>query len=1034
MRNLPLLFLMLTSSVLGQITSGSVSGYVWDPSGRAVPSAKVTIADPVHSITRTATTDQAGLYRIADLAPALYRLSASATGFTATPDKEMRLEVNQQGRLDFNLEIAGGGQSVRVQAQESAVQTESSELSTVIDRDRTQGLPLNERDFLQLALLSPGVGPPVEGSELSGRGEFAMHANGAREDANNYMLDGVDNNDQDVNRYTLQPSVDAIQEFQIATNSYSAEYGRNAGAQVNVITQRGSNQTHGFAYEYLRNRVLDATNSFNQNGAAQLIRNQFGAGLGGPVVKDQTFFFAGFEALRGVQGYPQYGTVPSLAERQGDLSGLSTPPVDPFTGKPFPNGVIPPSRISPYAHDVVALFPLPNSPGVSGNYFGQPIGTNDNTQFDGRMDHRFHDSSELAMRYSYGKHDLFEPFTQESTEIPGFGDYVHDTGHNAMIQYQRSFSGRSINTLLAGFNRTTRDILQQNYQTDVNKLWGVNYLPTDPRDFGYPSFTVAGFSHVGDVTEIPNTRAETTYQIRDTLSLIRGAHQIKIGGEVRKIQENGLLNLLTRGSISFSGALSGSGIGDLLLGYPTLSIQSQSNNPQTQRTTSTNAFIQDDWKLSKHLTLNLGLRYEYNSPPVDPTNRMSAFNLATGTIAQVGTNGVSRSGLSPDVNNFAPRIGFAYSIDPQTVIRGGYGVFYDAGTLTVNSALYFNPPYFNIYVFFPSQAGLLTLANPFAPSNGFLPPASLSTLDENMVTPYLQSWNLNVQREVHGAGTFSLAYAGSKGTHLIRSLDLNQPPPGPGPISSRAPYPQYSNIFFTESGGNSEYGSLQFSFNRRLARGLSVLAAYTFSKSIDDTSAFLGTTGDKNFPQNSHNYHAERGLSSFDTPHRGVISYVYDLPFKNLVLRNLETAAIITAQSGQAFTTILQFDNSNTGNTGGTFGSDRPNVVGNPSLPNPSAQEWFNTAAFAVAPRYTFGNAGRNILRAPALATWDLSLSRMFVISDRMKLSFYAQSFNTFNRENLNLPDLYADNPATFGKIFSAKSPRQVQFAMRLNF
>jgi hypothetical protein len=348
--------------------------------------------------------------------------------------------------------------------------------------------------------------------------------------------------------------------------------------------------------------------------------------------------------------------------------------------------------------------------------------------------------------------------------------------------------------------------------------------------------------------------------------------------------------------------------------------------------------------------------------------------------------------------------------------------------------MYFNPPYFNIYVFFPSATSLLSLSNPFPLKSGFVPPASLSTLDPNLVTSYLQSWNLNVQHDFATVGTFSLAYAGSKGTHLIRSLDLNQPLPGPGPVSSRAPYPQYSNIFFGESGANSNYHSLQFSFNRRLAKGLSMLAAYTFSKSIDDTSAFLATDGDRNFPQNSHNYGAERGLSSFDTPHRAVLAYVYALPFHSALLRHFESAAIVTAQSGQPFTPVLQFDNSNTGNTGGNFGSDRPNVNGSPWLANPSAAMWFNTAAFSVAPPNTFGSAGRNILRGPGTASVDLSLSRRFLLAEHTGLTFEAQAFNLLNRENLNLPNLFADNAATFGKIFSARAPRQVQVALRLNF
>lgn len=1027
----PLLF---ATSAFGQITTGTISGYIFDPARLPIQNAKVVVKDTARSTSRPALTDVNGFYRVTDLLPSSYQVQVAAMGFAAAQSAQLRLEVNATREVDFNLAVAGQEQSVTVRASASTIQTESSDVSTVIDQQRIDGLPLNERDFLQLALLTPGVTTPVEGSELSARGAFAMHANGAREEYNDFLLDGVDNNDQDTNRYILQPPVDAIQEFKIATNSYSAEYGRNAGAQVNVITRSGSNELHGFAYEYLRNRLIDSANSFDQGTKPELIRNQFGAGLGGPIRKNRTFYFVNFDALRGREGFSQGGTVPTVAERQGNFANTSITAKDPFTGQPFPGNTIPASRIDPLAARYLSLFPLPNASGAA-NFLGQPVERDANSQFSGRLDQRLGESGRLTLRYSYGRKNLFEPFTQNSTQIPGYGDYVYDTGHNAMAQYSRSFGARTENSLILGMNRASRDIYQQNYQTDVNKLWGLNYLPTLARDFGYPSVSVAGFSQVGDVTELPIVRAENTFQVSDTLSMVRGAHSIKVGADVRRIQQNGVLDIYSRGALSFSGNISGSGISDVLLGYPTFDIQSQANNPQAQRTTAVGTFVQDDWKVTRQLTLNLGLRYDYFSPPVDPHNHMSDLNLATGMLEQVGTNGISRSGIRPDYTNFAPRMGFAYSPTPDIVIRGGYGIYYDGGMLTVNSAMYFNPPYFNIYVFFPSATSLLTLSNPFPLNRGFVPPASLSMVDPNLTTSYMQSWNLNIQRDLHRIGTFSIGYAASKGTHLIRSLDLNQPFPGPGPLSAREPYPAFSNIFFAESGADSEYQSLQVTFNRRLARGLSMLGTYTFSKSIDDTSAFLGTTGDKNFPQNSHDYHAEHGLSNFDTTNRMVMAFVYDLPFQsNRALRHWESAAIITAQSGQPFTPILEFDNSNTGNVGGTFGSDRPNVVGDPYLANPTAQEWFNTAAFAIAPPYHFGDAGRNILRGPGLATVDLSLTRRFVLNERVALAVIAQAFNLVNRENLNTPNNFADNPATFGQIFSAKAPRQVQLALRLAF
>jgi len=1029
-----LLFFASLAAAFGQVTSGSISGYVIDPSGGPIANAPLTATDSGHAVARHAATDTAGFYRFLEMPPGTYTVSASAEGFVRADTQDVRVEVNSQVRVDFYPPIAGKGESVTVTGRVPTVASESSELGEVMERGQIDSLPLESRDFLQLALLTPGVVPPVQNSELSTRGNFAMHVNGAREEFNDFLLDGVDNNDADVNRYTLQPPVDAIQEFKISTNCYSAEYGRSAGGQVNVITRSGTNETHGFLYEYLRNRDLDARNFFDGSQKPEYNRNQFGGGVGGPIVKNRLFFFVNADGLTENQGFSQLATVPTVAERSGDLSGSGQTIIDPYSGHPFPGNKIPSSMLNPLSSKILAMFPLPNLSGSGANYLGQPVGTDSEAQVNARADYRVSDADQITVRYSYGWNHLLEPFAEVSTQVPGFGDYVSDAGHNAMIHDTHTFGARTVNSLLLGFNRALRAVLQQNDQTDVNKLWGVNYLPLRPVDFGFPAINVTGFPQVGDLTSLPIDRAENTYQLTDVLSLVRGRHGIKIGAELRKLEHNGIDDIYARGQMSFTGALTGSGIGDLLMGLPTLGIQSQFNNQQTLRSFVTNFFVQDDWKLRPNFTLNLGLRYEYNTPPIDPTNRMSVFDLASQQVYQVGTNGVSRSGIQPDWNNFAPRVGFAWTPAANLVVRGGYGIYYDAGMFQTSTALYFNPPFFNIRVFFPTQTSLLTLENPFPLNGGYVPPASLSTLSPNFTTPYLQDWNFNIQREFHSVGTLSLAYAGSKGTHLIRSLDLNQPAPGPGAVASRAPYPNFSNIFYEENGADSEFQSFQASFNRPMGHGISFTAVYMYSKSMDDTSAFLGTQADKNFPQDSHNYHLEHALSSFDMPQRFTAAWVYQVPGHNWLTRNTELRSIVTAEDGQPFTPTLSFDNSNTGNIGGTFGSDRPNVVGNPILSNPTPQEWFNTAAFQIAPKYTFGSAGRNIMRGPGLASFDLSLLRRFHLSEFGTLSVEAQAFNLLNNVNFDLPQAVVDQTGSFGRIFSAKAPRQIQFALRYTF
>ncbi len=1016
----------------GQVFTGTVTGYVLDPSRGSISKATVQATDVQQGRSWTALTDDLGYYRISELPPSVYEITATASSFAVAKAQDVVLSVNGSARVDFHLTLASRGESIQVEATVHHIQTESSDLGATIDQARMDMLPLNRRDFLQLSMLTPGVLPPVQGSELSTRGSFAMHANGAREEFNNFLLDGVDNNDQDVNRYVLQPPVDAVQEFKIETGNYSAVYGRNAGGQVNVITRSGGNAVHAFGYDYLRNRVLDARNFFDGPDKPKYIRNQFGGGVGGPVVKDRTFFFFNADSLQERQGPSRLATVPTAAERSGDMSALGTA-IDPFTQAPFPDNRIPDSRMSPVALQILKLFPLPDRPGAAGNYLAQPVGTDSVTQFNGKLDHKLTEIDQLSLRYSWGRSELFEPYAENTTNLPGFGDFVSDRGHNAMIHYVRTISPSIVNSLLLGFNRAERGILVQNHATNVNQAWGVQWLPTKAIDFGYPAVSVAGFDQVGDQTQLPIIRTATTYQVTETLSVNRRQHGLTAGVELRQFRHNGIVDLLSRGLLSFPGAITGVGMADLLLGFPTFGLQAQDDNTQTLRTTATNAFFQDDWKVRRNLTLNLGLRYEYNSPATDPTNRMTVFNLATRRVSQVGSNGVSRSGFHPDTTNFAPRAGFAWSPTELTVIRGAYGIFYDAGMAVVNTSLYFNPPYFNIRVFFPSQTSLLTLDNPFPLTSGFVPPAALSTLSPDLASAYLQHWNLNVQHEFTRAGTMSVAYSGSKGTHLIRSRDLNQPPPGPGDVDSRRPYQGFSHIFFIESGANSSYHSLQLSFNRPFRNGLALLAGYTFSKSIDNTTAFLGTVSDKNFPQDSSNYGAERALSSFDTPHRATIAAVYRVPGRNLLLRNFESSAIFTAQSGQPFTPLLRFDNSNTGNDG-QFGNDRPNVVHPLQDIARGPNAWFDTSAFAVPAQYTFGSAGRNIVRGPAFVSMDLSVQRVFKTNERFSIVTGAQAFNVQNRVNFDLPQMYADEPAAFGKIFSAKSPRQIQLFLRLAF
>jgi hypothetical protein len=1020
-----LLFLFLAGPLFAQQTTGSISGYVLDPSQSAIQGAVVEARELSRNLVLRTATDAQGYFRLTQLPAGSYRVTASKASFQSQTSAVLAVEVDSARRVDFQLPLETATTSVVVTA--SVLQADAADSGTVMDRSRIEKLPLNRRGFLQLALLTPGALPPVQDSELSTRGTFAAHANGAREEFNNFLLDGIDNNDLYTNRYVMEPSVDTIQEFKITTGSYSAEYGRSGGAQVNVITRGGTNAWHGTAYEYFRNRALDSANYFDGATRNKYVRNQFGGVLGGPVRKDRTFVFLNADALRERRGLTRLATVPLAAEREGDFSRRQAPILDPFTQRPFPSNVIPASRIHRISRNVVSLFPATSSTQTAGNLLAQPVLRESFAQGGGRVDQHFAPGHSLTLRYLYGRQELFEPYAEESTDVPGFGSFVENAGHNALIHHQKGFGAGLLHSMRLGFNRAPRKALPENYTRNIAEAWNAPWLAgIDPRSYGYPFFNVQGLSAVGDATPLPLIRYNTTYQLMEDLSLIRGRHTLKFGFQTRNTRANANLDLLARGSLSFSGAISGAGLSDLLLGFPTFTLQAKLDNTQTLRTTSYNGYAQDEWRVSPALSLTAGLRYEYNTPATDPYDRMSVLHIATGNIVRVGTAGVSRSGVAPDRNNFAPRAGIAWNVRPHTVIRAGYGLYYDSGMLVVASSQYFNPPYFTLRAFFPTATSLLSLENPF-PSVGGISPVSPSTMNPDFATGYVQHWSAGGQHQWGGATTLSLSYVGSKGSHLIRSRDINQAPPGPGDVASRRPNPRFGGTVFIESAANSNYHSLQAALDHRFSRRISLLSSYTWSKSIDDTSAFLSTKPDKNFPQNSYDFRAERGVSSFDIGHRSATSLLVSLPYR------LELRTIAIVQGGQAFTPLLRFDNSNTGNTGGNFGSDRPNVVRAVSYPRTS-DRWFDPGAFAIPARFTFGNAGRNILRGPGYATLDTSVARGFRLQERVTATLELQAYNLLNRTNFDLPERYADEPATFGRIFSAKAPRQVQLALRISF
>ncbi len=1026
-----------------QSIRGSIGGTVTDASHLAMGGAGITLTDEATNKERQAVTDARGEFLISLVPPGAYRLEVERDGYRKHV-QHLALEVDQELRVDVPLLAGNRTETIDVTATRAMVRTDSAALGTVIDNRSITGLPLDGRNFYELALLIPGATPAAPGSAGSARGDLALNINGAREDSNNFLLDGIYNGDPKLNTFGVTPPVDAIREFEVLTSVYDASFGRNSGGQVNVVLKSGTNALHGSAYEFFRNGAMDARNFFApaNESKPQYQRNQFGASAGGPIRRNRTFFFADYEGNRVRQGITQVTNVPTLAERAGDFSADSQPVINPFTQQPFPGNKIPASFQNPVGVAIAALYPAPNRAVAGQNFVSSPAERDRDDHFDARLDHSLARGSDLSIRYSFADRSLFEPFTGSGfAAVPGYGDNVPRRAQNVMLSETHVFSANLINEFRAGYNRVSAGVFQQDTGQSINRAVGLPELSNNPRDFGLSLISVTGYSPLGDEYNNPQHSASNILQFVDQMTYSRGRHLIKFGVDIRDLRQNAYRDEQARGFIDFLGLITGNPLAELLMGLATDSGGAHLDNPQHLRTHSDYFFAQDTFRVRPDLTLSLGARYEYNAPAVDAESRANVYDLATQSLVRVGTDGVPRSGYEPDRNNWAPRVGVAWSPGNRgRVFRAGYGIDYDQGALATGEGLYFNPPYFDFKLYFPLQGLPLLVNNPFPQQFPVALPSSALAFQRNFRTPYAQQWNFGIQQQMGKSRVAEIAYVGSKGTKLLAARDINQPQPSAQQPNPR-PNPQFADIDYLESRADSIYHSLQARFQQRLARGLSALASYTWSKSIDDASNFFSSAGDPNFPQDSYNVRAERGLSNFDVRHRLSASYSYDLPtrrFDQAWLRTLasgwQTFGIFTFQSGRPFTVALlpDFDNSNTGRSILGFGSnDRPNVMGDPHLSHATPDLWFNTAAFAIPPYGSFGNSGRNILEGPSYQSISLSLVKNTRVREGITLQFRAEAFNFLNRPNFNLPDIFVGSP-TFGHILSAGDPRHIQFGLKL--
>src|SRR5271157_147628 len=1034
----------LIASAHAQTAAGLIRGTIKDSAGDNVAGAKATLTSLDTGEHQSAISDASGEFTIASVPPGEYRLEAESPGFRKDA-RTLRIQVGDQIRADLRLEATGGCITIIEPEPPPMVRADSPAMGGVIGKWAIRGLPLDGRNFYQLSQLLPGVLPPAEGSAGSVRGAFSISVNGAREDANNFLLDGAYNGDPKLNGVGLTPPLDAVRQFEAATSTYDAAFGRNASGQISVVMDSGTNRFHGSAYEFFRNGALDANNFLapSDRPAPAYRRNQFGGTLGGPLIKSHTFFFADYEGMRMAAGQTLVSNVPTLAERSGDFSQSSLLAVDPTTGQPIPGGRLPQYYLNPIGLGIAALYPRPNRTVAGANFVSSPSLTDSLNQFDAKLEQYFGSSGgEIFARYSFADGNLFEPFAGSSGDpaVPGYGLSIPSRSQNALLGERHTFSPWLLHELHLTLNRVSNGDYPQNQGASVNHQLGLPELSGNPRDWGLTLTSVNGFSPIGGEPTSPEHGTTNTWQLADTANWVLGRHLLKFGLDLRLLQQNAYRDVESHGFFNFTGLLLGNPLEEMVLGAPTETGGATENNPQHLRTHSYDFFAADTWRVRTGFVLTLGMRYEYNSPAVDAANRAAVYNPATGSLVQLGQDGFPRGGYDPDYHNFAPRIGLAWSPGGHntTALRAAYGIYHDQSSLAPGEGIYFSAPYYNFNVYYPVPGLVnLSLANPFPSSFPFPYPGSAIAFQPNLRTPYMQQWNFGVQRRLGYPRVIEIAYVGSKGTHLIDSRNINQPRPSVN-RQNPGPNPNFSEIDIIESQANSTYHSLQARLEQRLWHGLSMMASYTFAKSIDDASGFFNTTGDPNFPQNAYDLSAERGRSDFDIRQRFALGYGYDLPLlkRHPRLGGWRSFGVLTFQTGAPFTVALlpDNDNANTGISQLGFGAgDRPNVVGNPRLPGSTPQEWFNTAAFMAPPDGHFGNAGRDILDGPGLRAVNLSIVKDTAITDHLNLQFRTEFFNALNRANYNLPDNFVGSP-TFGQVVSAQDPRRVQFALKVAF
>jgi hypothetical protein len=1115
MRNVRRLICMLAIAIYASLSAsaqeiaGSIRGTVWDASGGVVSGARVRAIQTETGLERMATTDSQGAYVLVELPVGHYRLETEAKGFKKYVQEGIALDVNQTATVIVHLAVGIPTEEVRVQADAALVETTVTSLGKTVGEHDVLDLPLNGRNFSQLGLLQPGVFPITPGLAEAGgslRNGQAYAVNGQRPESNNFLIDGANNFNSVDGGLVIQLPIDSIAEFRILTHTASAEFGHSSGSTTNIITRSGSNAFHGDLWEFLRNDAMDAK-SFFAASVEPLKRNQFGGTFGGPIKRDKTFFFVYYEGLRLRQGETVSATVPTQTERGGDFGLLCTQAGGTFNGggicsapagqllnefagptpQPVPFNKLP--GIDPFAQSLLPLFPLPNDPALGPNGFSTTQTLDQtNDQFGVRLDHYLTSRDVLNFRYMFSQGNTVDPLSTAGANVPGFPVGEEQRAQNFVAQETHTFSPSLIGVLRLSFLRN-KFLFNQAVNHTTPASLGFDYTPSLDAAIGPPFLEVSGYASTGDPITGPRNTYENAIDLSGSVTWIRGHHEMKFGGGYGHDSVNVLFGIATNGFFVFAPVPFTDAFASFLSGTPAVFLQGGGDPDRGLRGQNLNFYAQDTYKVTSHLTVNLGLRYELPYPYTEIKNRNNLFEPGVQSVVMPnapaglvypGDPGVPAGLIPTEKTAFAPRVGLAW--DPlgnaRWLVTSSYGIFYDpyyngqGGPLQAPSSA---PPFLQTpQVSFPNLQSPFGGANPFSGS-GFAQPMTLLTLSPNLRLPYAQDWNLNLERSFGRDWLLEVGYVGTKGTKLARLMEGNPAVFVPGEtngmpnstednvnnrrlysgcnLSPNSPPCNFASVGLIAGIANSSYNALQASLKKRLGHGLTFLASYTFSKTLDDVSSFNITgsasqsvAGENDLAQNPFDLAAEYGRSMFDARHRFVVSYEWRVPFWNhptnwyqRVLGDWQLNGIATLMSGTPFTV---YDSNDVDLQGSApeisgFSSNRPDVVGNPNNGPRTPQEWFNTSAFQALNPNTqagqFGNEGRNIVQGPGYQDWDFSAFKTIPIHESKSLQFRAEFFNVFNHPNFRLPDNDISSP-TFGEISEALPGRQVQLALKFFF